>query len=206
MIIGLNLRWLLSVWIVGTILGAIAIIDGKKYIEIVSILDRSSALSCLLKVHSIVESSLYPDLLSFNFLLMHERGMNRSEWNQAFAHIFPSARFDTQVWSQPPSLAAMKLSGKNFATDTIFSRFYLPMIFSNLSRFIYLDNDVVVTADLRTLYSYRLMKTGFIPNRDPFLNLGKAISTAASTAGSKELRHNGSPQNSIVGYHYAAAL
>lgn len=47
----------------------------------------------------------------------------------------------------------------------IFIRFYIPQIFPDLKRYIYLDNDIIVTADLTELYSRKLYKTYNLPDR-----------------------------------------
>jgi hypothetical protein len=125
-------------------------------IELVSIIDKSSVLSCLLKLHTIVESSNEPGILSFKFLLFPSEGFSVESWNEQFKVCFPNVRFETKLWAAPPAL--QNLSRIGFDTELIYARFYLPHFFPGLRRFMYLDNDVIVTADLYDLYGHRMLK------------------------------------------------
>ena len=131
-------------------------------LEIFSIIDQYSVPSCLLKVHSVIESSLDKNGLSFKFLLMPSKNLSLELWDHSFAECFPSVRFESKLWDRPARLGP--LSGAHFEKDVIFARFYLPYIFPNVHKFIYLDNDIVVTADLYDLYAQRLTVSRVIPN------------------------------------------
>ncbi|KAJ1435030.1 hypothetical protein B484DRAFT_417305, partial [Ochromonadaceae sp. CCMP2298] len=127
--------------------------SSSSRVEIVSIVDALSAPLCLLKIHSLLESSSSD--LSFNFLLMDPSIAD--SWDSAFKATFPSAQYRNRLWSRPPSL--VQSSNHTFDRDLIYARFYLPDIFPELQRFIYIDNDAIVTADLGHLYSMRLTPT-----------------------------------------------
>lgn len=134
------------------------------YLEIVSILDGQTATACMLKIHSIVESAEVRESLSFNFLLMPDADLTVNQWNTAFEQCFPNIRYNTKVWHRPAKL--IELSGNTFDKDVIYARFYLPDIFPRLKRFVYLDNDIIVTSDLYSLYSHKLVQTELIPGSE----------------------------------------
>lgn len=134
---------------------------GVSQIEIVSIIDHFSVPACLLKIHSIIESAEDKLSLSFKFLLMPSQNLPLQNWTTSFSACFPNVKFESQVWVRPPRL--LNLSGNNFEKDVIFARFYLVDIFPTLDKFIYLDNDVVVTADLYHLFAQKLIRTDTIP-------------------------------------------
>lgn len=137
---------------------------GTGNLDIVSILDSKSAAACKLKIHSIVESAEVKEILSFNFLLMPDDQLTENQWKSAFHGCFSNIRFEVKVWQRPGSL--VYLNGKAFDKEVIYARFYLPGIFPHLKRFIYLDNDLVVTSDLYSLYSHKLLQSDDIPGSE----------------------------------------
>eukprot|EP00598_Pedospumella_elongata_P007347 CAMPEP_0184985472 /NCGR_PEP_ID=MMETSP1098-20130426/14132_1 /TAXON_ID=89044 /ORGANISM="Spumella elongata, Strain CCAP 955/1" /LENGTH=404 /DNA_ID=CAMNT_0027509561 /DNA_START=32 /DNA_END=1246 /DNA_ORIENTATION=- len=130
-------------------------------IEIVSIIDHLSVPACLLKIHSIIESAEDKLSLSFKFLLMPSPELPLQNWTASFSTCFPDVKFESKVWERPPRL--LNLSGDNFEKDVIFARFYLVDIFPTVEKFIYLDNDIIVTADLYHLFAQKLIRTDTIP-------------------------------------------
>lgn len=133
-------------------------------VVIVSIIDHSSVAACMLKIHSIIQSSVDKSRLSFKFLLMPNPELSLQEWDTSFSLCFPQVKFETKPWVRPPQL--VQLSGTSFEKDVIFARFYLADIFPDVNKFIYLDNDIVVTADLNNLFNQRLIRVDNIPNCD----------------------------------------
>lgn len=129
------------------------------YVDIVNIVDDSSKLSCLTKIHSIIESCRRPVELRFKFLLMRETNTTLEAWNDAFRLCFPGISFESKVWKMP-DLLSTSLTQRNFDTDVIFARFYLPHIFQDIDRFIYLDNDIVVSVDLADLFQVAMLMQG----------------------------------------------
>ena len=124
--------------------------DGR--IEIVSIIDRNSTLQAFTKIHSIIESTAVPDLLHFRVLSMTTA--IHFEISALFAKCFSTVSFESKVWQRPKTLP--KLSGKRFEKEHIFARFYLPEIFPDVMRFLYLDNDIIVTMDIQEVFNYSL--------------------------------------------------
>lgn len=146
------------------LLTGLTIAAEHSVVEIVSIIDHSSVPACLLKIHSIIQSSFDKSRLSFRFLLMPSPGLTLQDWDKSFSLCFPQVRFETKPWVRPPRL--IQLSGTSFEKDVIFARFYLTDIFADVKKFIYLDNDIVVTADLHELFSQRLVRVSTIPSGD----------------------------------------
>jgi hypothetical protein len=129
----------------------------KEPITIISIVDESSAYSTLLKCYTVIKShqittSYY---LSFKFLLIDNNNDKLIlNWNNTINKIFPNINYETKVWVQPKTFP--KLRNDKFETSVIFARFYLPLIFKDVDRYIYIDNDIIVTADILELYKYPL--------------------------------------------------
>ena len=127
---------------------------------IVSIVDQASATACLIKIFSILESA-ESHSIDFKFLIFEEGNFGIESWESALRHTFSNLSFETKIWIKPDDFPI--LSGKGFDRDIVFARFYLPTIFMNISRFLYLDNDIIVTANLFDLYSIRLICSDEIP-------------------------------------------
>jgi len=132
--------------------------------NIVSIVDDSTASACLAKVHSIIESSTPSSRkrLFFRFLMLGEVTKKRyEEWAKAMSCF--NVDFETKLWRGMPSTELSKsLSGKQFNTEYIMSRIYLIDYFPDMhenehSKYLYLDNDAFVTCDLTELFSAPLI-------------------------------------------------
>eukprot|EP01041_Mallomonas_annulata_P004723 gene4723-9377_t len=127
------------------------VVSSQKVVDIVSILDHSSALSCLIKVHSIILSTSRPSLLKFRFLLMDTNQFDVSKWVELIKSCYPGTKIEIKNWEVPPSFPKLRLH--RFETPVIYARFYIPHIFPDIEKYIYLDNDLVVNGDIIELYS-----------------------------------------------------
>jgi lipopolysaccharide biosynthesis glycosyltransferase len=130
----------------------------SPFINIVSLLDDSSVYSTLVKVFSIVKSTNEPKQLRFYFLLFENAGSRRNssslqakDFNKVFPLVFPTIFYEIKQWKDFSFPLSSYLKKEKFETEIIFARFYLPKIYSILDKFIYLDNDLIVTCDLREL-------------------------------------------------------
>jgi len=129
-------------------------------LNIVSILDETTASACLAKVHSIIES-IKPSSrkrLFFRFLMLGEPTKKRYEqWEKAMSCF--NVDFETQLWrGMPTSPLAKAISGKLFNTEYIMARIYFVDYFPDMheneqSKYLYLDNDAFVTCDIEELFS-----------------------------------------------------
>jgi lipopolysaccharide biosynthesis glycosyltransferase len=131
------------------------------FINIVSLLDDSSVYSTLVKVFSIIKSTSEPKQLRFYFLLFENAGSRRNsstaqatDFDKVFPLLFPAIFYEIKQWKDFSFPLSNYLKKEKFETEIIFARFYLPKIYSTLDKFIYLDNDLVVTCDLRELTNY----------------------------------------------------
>jgi lipopolysaccharide biosynthesis glycosyltransferase len=140
---------------------------GQK-VKIVSIIDESSVLSCLIKVHSIIQSSTDPSHLQFYFIVIQQKSKIIEKWMRSFKTCFPDMFIESKVWERPESLPP--LHDRIFETEIIFARFYIPHIFPFIDRYIYLDNDMIVTADLINLYSFPLISYSSVPAKKKIWN------------------------------------
>lgn len=70
-------------------------------IEIVSIVDASSSLACLLKVHSIIESARNRKHISLRFVLLPSESLSVASWNNAITGYFPEIFYESKVWRRP---------------------------------------------------------------------------------------------------------
>ena len=140
-------------------------------IYIVSIIDSTSILSCLLKLHSIILSCSRPKQLVFKFLIIDNDSHNLSQliWNTEVESCFGNSikSFETKLWSKySGNYEVFKLNtlrNSFFDKDVIFARFFLTDIFSDIDdRLIYLDNDIFVTADIYDLYTNPMYVTNVI--------------------------------------------
>ena len=124
---------------------------------IVSVLDSSSAQSCILKLHSILKSAHYPKNLLFKFVIIDDskaNGLSITTWNNMVAFLFPGIDLETKMWNSSSLPISGALRGDHFEKDVIFVRFYLAEIFPDLQKFVYLDNDIIVTMDISDMYMH----------------------------------------------------
>lgn len=135
---------------------SLSITTPSSAVDIVSIVDSRSVNQTLIKVHSIIESSYVPKYLRFRFLVIGD-GLD-DHIHEAFRSCFRGIFYEVKNWARPESLPP--LSGKVFDVDYIYARFYIPEIFVDVNLYIYLDNDILVTADLaRELIKFPLEVT-----------------------------------------------
>lgn len=130
-------------------------------IHIVSILDESSRLSALIKTHSIIKSAFHVKQLVFHFLVFSSENFTVDTWKSDFQKCYGDIQLNVAEWKRPPLLNLLKRD--KFEIDIIFARFYLPQLFPDAPRFIYLDNDIVVNCDLNELMFNPLMVKEYVP-------------------------------------------
>jgi lipopolysaccharide biosynthesis glycosyltransferase len=124
-----------------------------NFIEIISIIDKSSIFYCLVKLESIIRSTKSPHLLSFHFLSFHSQ--SEETLKHYFLSCHPTVRYEIISWSSTPfsqsSLPLFTFTG--FDTWIIYSRVYLPLIFSKLDYYLYLDNDLIMNGAIEELWT-----------------------------------------------------
>ena len=134
-------------------------------LHIVSILDTSGTESCLLKLYSIVQSTAFPQRVRLYSLIM-DSSIARS-WNDTLFRVFPRIPHEMKLWEHCKPANFPNLTQKHFDKDHIYARFYLPQLFP-VGKLIYLDNDIVVNADLTELFQnplYGDIFASIIPKR-----------------------------------------
>ena len=171
-------------------------------IQMVSIIDSSSTLSCLLKIHTIIESSHNPRHIIFKFLVVNSGPIELSveQWNKTFNKMFPSSQSETKLWVRPDALHC--ITGEHFDKEIVYARFYLPFIFPESRRLLYLDNDIVVNDDLLQLFQSNMENTGVVapihPERDPSIHM-LSLSSSVSSKQSRGTIRNSNVRNSVYG-------
>lgn len=135
---------------------------------VISIVDITGMLACLIKIHSILKSTKSHADFEFKFLVLNATtnaegaSLQLEQWNEFFQTAFPHiTSFESKLWSTPTTMP--KLRQRSFEKDYIFCRFYLADIFPTVQRYVYLDNDLVVTADLVELFQTPLVVSAFVP-------------------------------------------
>ena len=132
----------------------------KSDVMIVSIVDYTSTLSTMVKLHSIIRSTRSPQRLHFKFLIINEKNaVNCSEWNTVLNSIYPNMKYESKVWTNP--ITFPKLRDSRFEKTYIYARFYIPQIFPDVLKYVYLDNDLVVTGDICELFDTPLVVSHF---------------------------------------------
>lgn len=130
-------------------------------INVISIVDINSIESTIIKVHSIIESASSPASLHFGFLVVQDQDEYISEsLRKAFRTCHFGVSHSIKSWDTPQALRS--LSNKAFDKEIIYARFYLPHVFQEMDRYIYLDNDIVVNCDLSELFVTPLEEHGGI--------------------------------------------
>ena len=121
-----------------------------------SILNAASWKLALIKIHSVILSSNISNL-NFGFVVFENEDLSLEDWNRHIKDCFASYSISYQSvrWKSLQSLKKY-LTNSKFETEIIYSRFYLPMLFPLSKRILYLDNDIVVNADLSELSVFPL--------------------------------------------------
>lgn len=128
-------------------------------VNVVSIVDESSVESCLIKVYSIIKSASPSRPLYFGFLIIGDsENVIADTIHSAFKTCHFRGDVDIKHWSAPR--AVTNLTQHHFDKDVIYARFYLPLIFKHLDRYLYLDNDLIVNCDVSILFDIPLV-SGF---------------------------------------------
>jgi len=136
-------------------------------LTLVSILNKDARDATLIKLHSVVQSSDIANI-HFGFVIFESENFTVSEWNAELELCFlgktGNDRFSySSLRWEPNHLLIRLLTHKRFETELIFSRFYLPIIFPTAERILYLDNDIIVTANLAELLSTPMIGTSGKP-------------------------------------------
>lgn len=153
--------------------------SSEATINLVGIVDESAEMSALLQIHSIILNMAKPEALQVNYLLFPDKlkhsmpsepsitqsfqtymrnpleGDFQERFKAKLKVCFPSLRVRYATWSPPTSMKYLR--NQSFDQPHIFARFYLPHIFSDLDTFIYLDNDVIVNADIAILAQHPML-------------------------------------------------
>jgi lipopolysaccharide biosynthesis glycosyltransferase len=170
-------------------------------LSIVSIVNPVSIHASLIKLHSIVESAADNlHFLDFKHLLFD--GLSKQTWDTLFCDCFcerltlAGATYESIQWASRPILKELviKEGSHKFNTERLFARFYLPYIFKDSGRMLYIDNDAVVTADLSSFLSFSMYvedkekDSGSSPSRSNTVNSRTNRSSRSSASGSKYVR------------------
>lgn len=121
-------------------------------VNVVSIVDSSSVVSTLIKLYSIRAGMRNPQRLQVLILYMGSSSTLLGELQTTMTTCFPSLKSRIQVWQPPAHISLLRNS--SFEQPHIYARFYLPTIFPDIDKFIYLDNDLIVTMDIEELFDY----------------------------------------------------
>jgi lipopolysaccharide biosynthesis glycosyltransferase len=148
--------------------------SSNEPVNIVSVIDGSSLKLSLIKSFSIIKSTAHPERLVFHFLVMPIlKEFGAKSFEQQFKKLFPGIAVHTKIFSPPPSNV---LDDKNsvhspfeeehvpyFQRPVMFARLFIPTVF-NLDYFVYLDNDIICTIDITSIYPYDLngLTSGYV--------------------------------------------
>jgi lipopolysaccharide biosynthesis glycosyltransferase len=88
----------------------------------------------------------------------------RHLWRAEIEKCFPNIKHDIKTWKRPPSYPTIR--NVQFEIDAIFARFYIPIIWPDVKRYIYLDNDIIVTSDLMELFQTPLGRNEYLAPQD----------------------------------------
>lgn len=109
----------------------------------ISLLQSAKCQNMLLKLHIAL---IDVDLVDFSVL-----------FNVSFAHV--RWKLDVVVWDVPPEIANVKIRMKNrqdLASPANYARFYVGRLFPHVSKFIYVDNDVIFARPVELLWQTEL--------------------------------------------------
>lgn len=139
--------------------------------------DNNSKIDALLVANSILQTSFQPENVQFYVLAC---GQNESDARilkfqilSLFASYFPHVYFDVRPFHLPQNsgfyhqLVTSQGSKKqkhhwNSPIGADMARFYLPSIFSNVDKILYLDNDIIVTCCTEEIYNTQLSESEVI--------------------------------------------
>jgi lipopolysaccharide biosynthesis glycosyltransferase len=125
---------------------------GGEHMNIASAIDNTSATLSLIKTHSIIQSTANKQMLFFRFLVVDEALLE--PYKLKFSKLFPGILVEYKLFNAP--LIFSKFSNKNYERASVFARLFFPMAFPHVDRFLYLDNDIVVNADIADIYGFPL--------------------------------------------------
>lgn len=155
----LNCQYLLQLFLIllkdSQYLVAVNNIAEEKKLTLVSILNKQSRETTLLKLHSIVQSSNISSI-HFGFIIFESENFTLADWNEYLDSCFDGISHISIVWNSNPFLKRT-LRHKRFETELIYARFYLPILFPATERLLYMDNDIIVNADMSELASVPML-------------------------------------------------
>ena len=168
-------------------------------IDVVMIIDQKTMKGAITAVHSIVKSSGVANRLVFNFLVLDESaaegvitedtrgrvatsvssaGTTASllqQWESNLSGCLSGIRSRNRQWRRPATYPHEAIQNKQFDSDYIYARFYIPFFFPELIRFVYVDNDIVFNGDIRELYQHPLISIAskLLQRQIPKTNIGR---------------------------------
>jgi lipopolysaccharide biosynthesis glycosyltransferase len=171
-----------------------AAVHSSSTVQVVFILERSTAKGAVTAAYSIYKSSAAPARLFFNFIVFDsttERALYH-QWNESVQSCFDTPRIRAILWQRPATYPLDSISKKGFDKDHIYARFYIPSIFPDISRFVYVDNDFVFNGDIAAVFYHPLVS--FDAKRDE--------STSRSAMPERSIRSRPLPpkENAAVGF------
>lgn len=140
-------------------------LNNSATINILSVLDTAAIDMCMVKIHSVVESSHDRSSLHFGFLVLtrHDSDVLDGRIHECLPNISYVIKVFEEI--QDPladelRLILRTLPNKSFEKPIIYVRTILPNLFTEMDRFLYLDNDIVGNIDVSTIYETTLALSG----------------------------------------------
>lgn len=144
---------------------ALVAVGGSSYIDVVMIVDESSALAAITAIESIMMHAQSQSRLRLNIVSNDgDSGSDKGGFEEKFLRslsCFESLRMGMLKIAPflPASLVPPMLLASCQKFKHICARFYVPTIFPHLNdRYIYLDNDVLATIDIRELWDTKIVR------------------------------------------------
>jgi lipopolysaccharide biosynthesis glycosyltransferase len=126
-------------------------------VHVVLIIDKQSVKSAFTAIHSVSLASTDASRLRFHALVLPSDGFDaKSVLDAAPQCMQRSVNFEVKGWMAPSIYPKFAVSGKGFDNEHIYARFFIPDIFPEIDRYVYIDNDVIVNGDIIDLYSIQL--------------------------------------------------
>ena len=135
----------------------------SRSVDVVMIVDDSSALAAMTAIHSIVSNAKRDTLSRLRINIVINAGASADDasefmqkWESSIACFKEGnshAVFDTAEFRLPSHVEDVCRDHSH-----ICARFYVPSLFPGLHRYIYLDNDVLVTCDIIELWVEKIVR------------------------------------------------
>jgi len=139
-------------------------ISEQSFVRIALAIDDNSLKDALLLVNSIVQTSYYPQLLQFHVLACGKDPLSANQLKSQVVSLFGHYFNDISLLIEPFYLPhdsgfyhQLSSSKKrkhhwNSPIGADMARFYLPSVFPNVEKLLYLDNDIVVSCCVEEVY------------------------------------------------------